>query len=86
MVKIFQDMLWKGKRLGFTWHFYEEWDRLGKPLSFVLDILEDGEHELVSKRQRKYLCRYPWRGAELCLAYVEQEEYILIHIKPRRRR
>ena len=65
-----------------TWHFKEELDRLNRSLYFVLGILENGEHVLVSKRQKKYNVFYPWRDRYLCLAYVEYEKIILIHIKP----
>jgi len=86
VIKIFEDLLWKGKRLIFTWHFYQEWELLGKPLATVLDILNNGRHERISKRQQKYQCIHPWRGGELCLVYVEEDDYILIHVKPRKRR
>ena len=55
MIKIyFEDLYWKGKLLVFTWHFKEEFDKLKKPIEFALDILNGGEHILVSKRQNKY--------------------------------
>jgi len=73
---------WKGKLLVFTWHFKEEFDKLRKPIEFVLDVLDHGEHMLVSKKQNKYNVFYPFRGKHLCLSYVEQENIILIHIKP----
>jgi len=83
-MKIFDDLTWKGKLLVFTWHFKEEFDKLRKPIEFVVEILEDGEHHLVSKRQNKYNVLYPYAGRRLCLSYVEHEDIILIHIKPRR--
>ena len=79
---IFEDLYWKGKLLVFTWHFKEELDTLKKPLEFVLDILDGGEHILVSKNQNKYNVFYPFRGKSLCLSYLEHENVILIHIKP----
>lgn len=78
-------MSWNGKLLVFTWHFKEEFDRFRKPLGFVLEILEYGEHILVGKRQKKYNVFYPYRGRQLCLSYVEQEAIIMIHVKPLKR-
>jgi len=66
----------------FTWHFKREFDSLKKPLEFVLDILESGEHILISKKQNKYNVFYHFRGKFLCLSYVEHENIILIHVKP----
>jgi len=68
--------------LVFTWHFKEEFEQLRKPIEFVLDILGNGEHILVSKRQNKYNVFYSFRGKYLCLSYVEHENIVLIHIKP----
>ena len=86
VIKIFtEDLHWKGKLLVFTWHFKEEFDSLRKPLEFVLDILECGEHLCISKRQSKYNVFYPYKGMRLCLSYVEQENIILIHVKPTRK-
>ena len=83
MIKILsEDLHWKGKLLVFTWHFKEEFDRIRKPIEFVLDVLDKGEHILVSKNQNKYNVFYPFKGKSLCLSYVEQENVILIHIKP----
>lgn len=83
MIKIlFEDLHWKGKLLVFTWHFKEEFEKLRKPIEFVLDILDEGEHILVSKNQNKYNVSYPFRGKYLNLSYVEHENIILIHIKP----
>ena len=83
MIKIlFEDLHWKGKLLVFTWHFKEEFDKLRKPIEFVLDVLDKGEHILVSKKQNKYNVFYRLRGKYLCLSYVEHENIILIHIKP----
>lgn len=83
MIKIFiENLRWKGKLLVFTWHFKEEFDNLSKPIEFVLNILENGEHMLVSKRQNKYNVFYHFRKNYLCLSYVEHEDIILIHIKP----
>ena len=82
MIKIyFEDLRWKGKLLVFTWHFKEEFDKLKKPIEFVLDVLDEGEHVLVSKNQNKYNVFYPFRRKYLCLSYVEHETIILIHIK-----
>ena len=83
---VFDDLYWKGKLLVFTWHFKEEFDTLRKPLEFVLDVLDGGEHILISKHQNKYNVFYPFRGNYLCLSYVEHENVILIHIKPTRRK
>jgi len=68
--------------LVFTWHFKEEFEKLRKPIEFVLDILDNGEHILVSKRQNKYNVFYPFKRKHLCLSYIEHENIILIHIKP----
>jgi hypothetical protein len=73
---------WKGKLLVFRWHFKEEYDKIGKPLDFTIEILDCGEHILVSKNQNKYNVFYPYKGKHLCLSYVEHENIILIHIKP----
>lgn len=78
----FEDLHWKGKLLVFTWHFKEEFDKLKKPIEFVSDILERGEHVLISKRQNKFNVFYPYQRKYLCLSYVEHENIILIHIKP----
>jgi hypothetical protein len=80
------DLYWKGKLLVFTWHFKDAFDKLKKPLEFVLDILEGGGHHLVAKKQNKYNVYYPLRRKYLCLSYVEHENIILIHIKPTRKR
>jgi hypothetical protein len=86
-IKIFEEELyWKSKLLVFTWHFKEEFDRLRKPLEFVLIILDKGEHVLVGKKQSKYNVFYPFRKGYLCLSYVEHENIILIHMKPIRRK
>ena len=83
MIKInFEDLRWKGKLLVFTWHFKEEFDKLKKPIEFVLDVLDEGEHVLISKKQNKYNVFYPFRRKYLCLSYVEHENIILIHVKP----
>ena len=83
MIKIFtEDLRWKGKLLVFTWHFKEEFDKLRKYIEFVLDILDKGEHVLVSKNQNKYNVFYQFHHNYLCLSYVEHENIILIHIKP----
>ena len=83
MIKIyFENLYWKGKLLVFTWHFKEEYDKLKKPIEFVVDVLDEGEHFLVSKKQNKYNVFYPFRRKYLCLSYVEHENIILIHIKP----
>lgn len=66
----------------FTWHFKEEFDKLKKPIEFVLDVLDGGEHKLVAKKQNKYNVVYPFREKYLSLSYVEHENIILIHIKP----
>ena len=53
MVEIFtEDLRWKGKLLVFTWHFKEEFDKLKKPIEFILDVLDKGEHILMSKTLR----------------------------------
>tara|TARA_Y100000310_G_C20170378_1_gene573387 strand:+ start:99 stop:380 length:282 start_codon:yes stop_codon:yes gene_type:complete len=83
VIKIyFDDLYWKGKLLVFTWHFKEEFDKIKKPVEFVLDILNGGEHVLISKRKNKYNVFYPYQRKYLCLSYVEHENIILIHIKP----
>ena len=87
MIKIiFEDLYWKGKLLVFTWHFKKEFDTLRKPLEFILDVLDGGEHVLVSKNQNKYNVFYPYKKRYLCLSYVEHENIILIHIKPTRKK
>ncbi len=83
MIKIlFEDLYYKGKLLVFTWHFKKEFENLRKPIEFVLDILEKGEHFLIAKKQKKYNVFYPFKRKYLCLSYVEHENIILIHIKP----
>ena len=83
MIKIyFENFYWKGKLLVFTWHFKEEFDKLKKPIEFVLEVFNEGEHILISKKQNKYNVFYPFRRKYLCLSYVEHENIILIHIKP----
>ena len=87
MIKIyFENLYWKGKLLVFTWHFKEEFDKLKKPIEFVLYVLDEGEHVLVSKNQNKYNVFYPFRRKYLCLSYVEHENIILIHVKPTTRK
>lgn len=82
MIKIFiEDLYWKEKLLVFTWHFKREFDKINKPIGFVLDILNQGEHVLVSKRQNKYNVFYPYEKKYLCLSYAEYENIILVHIK-----
>ncbi len=83
MIKIyFEDLRWKGKLLVFTWHFKEEFDELKKPIEFVLNVLNEGKHVLISKKQNKYNVFYPFRRKYLCLSYVEHENIVLIHVKP----
>lgn len=83
MIKIsLADLRWNGRLLVFTWHFKKEFEKLNKPIEFVLDILNKGEHFLVSKKQNKYNVFYPFKRKYLCLSYVEYENIILIHIKP----
>ena len=84
MIGIFvEDLRWKDKLLVFTWHFKEEYDQLKKPIEFVLDILNKGEHILVSKKQNKYNVFYQFHHKYLCLSYAKHEDnIILIHIKP----
>lgn len=83
MIKIsFEDLHWKGKLLVFTWHFKKEYDKLRKPVDFVIEILDSGDHVLVSKNQKKYNVFYMYQRKYLCLSYVEHENVILIHIKP----
>ena len=83
MTKIYhEDLRWKEKLLVFTWHFKEEFDRLKKHIEFILDVLDEGEHLLVSKNHNKYNVFYPFRKKYLCLSYVEHESIILIRIKP----
>ena len=83
MIKIyFEDLRWKGKLLVFTWHFKDEFDKLKKPIEFVLDVLDGGEHVLISKKRNKYNVFYQFRRKYLCLSYVEHENIILIHVKP----
>ncbi len=77
-----EDLRWKGKLLVFTWHFKEEFDKLRKPLEFVIEVLDKGKHVLIAKKQNKYNVFYPFKGKQLCLSYVETENIILIHIKP----
>lgn len=77
-----EDLYWNGKLLVFTWHFKDEFSKTRKPIEFVLDVLDKGEHHLVSKRQNKYNVFYPFREKYLCLSYVEHENIILIHVKP----
>lgn len=88
MVKIFveEDLYWKGKLLVFTTHFKFEFEKINKPLEYVLGILENGEHKLVSQKQNKYNVFYPFEKKYICLSYVEQDEIILIHIKPTRKK
>ena len=77
-----ENLYWNGKLLVFTWHFKEEFDRIRKPIEYVLEMLDNGEHVLISKKQSKYNVFYPFRKKFLCLSYVEHENIILIHIKP----
>ena len=77
-----KDLHWKGKLLVFTWHFKEEFDKLKKQYEFILDVLDHGEHFLVSKNQKKYNVIYPFKGKYICLSYAKTENIILIHIKP----
>ncbi len=79
-----QDLYWEGKLLVFTWHYKVELEQLNKPLEFTLEVLEKGKHLLVSKRQNKYNVLYAYKGKHLCLSYVEHENIILIHIKPKK--
>lgn len=77
-----EDLYWKGKLLVFTWHFKEELEEINKPIEFVMEILELGEHHLVSKKQNKFNVFYPYKHKYLCLSYAEHENIILIHVKP----
>lgn len=77
-----KDLYWKGKLLVFTWHFKEEFEKINKPIKFVLNIFENGEHRKISKKQNKFNVYYRFKKKYLCLSYVEHENIILIHIKP----
>ncbi len=68
--------------LVFTWHFKNEFELTGKPIECVIDMLEKGEHHLISKSKNKFNVFYPHKKKYLCLSYVEHENIILIHIKP----
>ncbi|MAG78331.1 hypothetical protein CL616_03115 [archaeon] len=85
MIKIFAYLAWKGKKLRLTKHFALEFDNLNKPLEFVLDILKNGEHYLINKKEQKFKVYLPYKKKYLCLVYViDQDNLILIHIKPKR--
>ena len=79
---LIENLYWKGRLLVFTWHFKEEFDKMNKPIEFVLDILDEGKHVLVAKKQNKHNVFYHFREKYLCLSYVEHENIILVHIKP----
>ena len=79
------DLTWKGKLLVFTWHAKKELDAINKPLEFVIVVLDEGKHYLVSKKQNKYNVFFPFKKKILCLSYVGQENIIIIHIKPKRK-
>ncbi|MFH1276262.1 MAG: hypothetical protein ABIH82_04050 [Candidatus Woesearchaeota archaeon] len=86
MKEIFEENLtWKGKLLVFTWHFKDEFEAINKPIEFILEILEKGDHHLIGRKQNKYNVFFPYQHKYLCLSYVEPENVILIHIKPIRR-
>ena len=80
------DIYWKEKLLVLTWNFKYEFEKLKKPLEFILEMLQKGDHILISKKLNKYNVVYPFRKKLLCLSYVEQEDIILILIKPKRRK
>jgi hypothetical protein len=85
--KILVDNLqWKGKLLVFTNHARREFEELGKPIELALDILIGGKHFLVSKKHNKFNVFYPYKNKNLCMSYVEQEDIILVHIKPTNKR
>jgi hypothetical protein len=79
---LFDDLHWKGKLLVFTQHARKEFAELGRPIEFALEILINGKHVLISKRQNKFNVFYPYKNMNVCLSYVEQENIIIIHIKP----
>ena len=71
----------------FTWHFKKELEQINKPIEFVLVILDNGDHVLISKKQNKYNVFYRFKGKYLCLSYAEQDNnIILIHIKPTKKK
>ena len=80
--KLYEDLYWKGKLLVFTWHFKKEFEELQKPIYYIINILDKGEHILISNKEKKYNVLFPWGKRYLCLSYVEHENIILIHIKP----
>lgn len=81
------ELYWKGKLLVFTWHIKEELEKLGKYEEFVVYVLNKGKHELVSKKQQKYNVFCPYKKKALCLSYIIHEDnIILIHIKPIKRK
>ena len=81
---LYDDLHWNGKLLVFTWHFKREFDQLRKPLEFVLEVFDNGQHVLVSKKQSKYNVYYPFRGKRLCMSYSLHENIVLIRLKPKR--
>ncbi len=66
-------LLWRGKVLVFTRHIISELEKLNKNYEYALDLLEKGEHRLVSKKQNKYNVIYPCRKKHICLSYSENE-------------
>ena len=78
----FDELYWKGKLLVFTEHFSEEFDKFRKPLEFVLDILNEGEHFLISRKKNKYNVFYPYQKDYICMSYAIHENVVCIHIKP----
>lgn len=73
---------WKEKELEFTWHFNKEFEQFKKQREFIIEILDKGEHVLISKKQKKYNVFYPYQRKFICWSYAIKNEIILIHIKP----
>lgn len=86
IIKICDELVWQGRLLRQTKHFALEFYTLHKNYEYIIKILTNGEHYLISKRQQKYNVYFPFKGKYLCLSYViDGNTIILIHIKPIRR-
>ena len=81
MIKIFKDIIWRGRKVVCTWHFYREGDELQRPLETLPDLLEQGAHRQIGKRKNE--CLTPWKGKRLCIIYASNGEVVLIHVKPK---
>lgn len=74
---------WNKKFVVITMHIIDELDRQNKTVDFLGDMMEKGDHKIISKKQRKYECKLRVGKTIWKLIYVSKEDKVfMIHLKP----